>query len=276
MSYYSSYNSWYHSSRNTWVVDELPYEAKKFLLNKVFNFPDSRWYKYTAELGCLYGAGVEEYANETRWDWRSGITRPSGKTINRIVKIAPKFLSQEDKNHLVSLIAQKYLVSPTKGDGYYIFQADKPLAPQLEEAKKEINDFVKPRQAQMPALPDNFFGSLTWLYENDAKAIQAVLALMDAEKANAVDAITLQSVPSALTKIVEFYNSETVGNIQTKLKFDQGTYSLSISRDPPPGFFDNILNCLGPLGILLFIPFLPLIMIFVFISEIVKGIFKNE
>ncbi len=32
MSYYSSYNSWYHSSRNTWVVDELPYEAKKFLL----------------------------------------------------------------------------------------------------------------------------------------------------------------------------------------------------------------------------------------------------
>lgn len=276
MSYYSSYNSWYRSSRKEWVADELPHEARKFLLNKVFNFPDSQWYRYTAELGFLYGAGVEQYANETRWDWRYGDTKPSSKTINRIVRIAPKFLSQEDKNHLVSLIAQKYLVTPSKSSEVYIFHVDAPLAPQLEAAKKGISEFTKPRQARMPAMPDKFFGSLTWLYENDAKAIQAVLALMDAEKANAVDAITLQSVPSVLNKIEEFYNSETIGEVNTDLKFDRGTYSLSISRRPPPTFFESLFNSVGGIGIILFIPFLPFVMIFLFISEIVKGILKND
>lgn len=275
MSYYSSYNSWYRSSRNEWVVDELPYDAKKFLLDKVFSFPDSQWYRYTAELGRIYGTGVEEYANETRWDWRSGITKPSGKTTNRIVKIAPKFLSQEDKNHLVSLIAKKYLVSPSKSHDCYVFEVDKPLAPQLEEAKKGISEFAKPRQAQMPAIPDKLFGSMTWLYENDAKAVQAVLAVMDAQKANTIDTITLRSVPSTLNTITEFYNSETVGEIQTKLKFDRGTYSLSISRRPPPGLFESLFNSLGPFAIIILLPFIPIILPFIFINEIVQGVFKK-
>lgn len=276
MGYYSYYNSWYRSPRKEWLIDELPYEARDFLLDRVFNFPNSQWYRYTAELGRIYGAGAEQYANETRWDWRCGDIKPSGKTKDRLLRIAPKFLSQEDKNHLVYLIAKKYLASPAKSNDYYTFQVDKPLAPQLEEAKKEIEEFATPRQAQMPAIPDSFFGSLTWLYENDAKTIQAVLALMDAQKANAVDSVTLKSVPSVLNKIEEFYNSETIGNIQTDLKFDKGTYSLRISRQPPPGIFESLFNSLGPFGIIFLIPLLPFIMIFVFLSEIVKGIFKNE
>lgn len=275
MGYYNYYYSWRSTPRKTWVIDSLPYDAREFLLDKVLWLPDCRWYRYTEELGRRYGPSAEEYANRTRYDWQDGTITPSNKTKDRLLKIAPKFLDQQDKNYLVELIAQRYLVKPKKESFVYQFDADRPIEPQLQEAKKRIEDFAKPMQPQMPAIPDELFGALTWLYENDAKAIQAVLALLDAQKANAVDAITLRSVPSSLNKIVEFYNSGTIGNMETSLEFERGTYSLSISRRPPPDLFESLFDSLGIFNIIL-LPFLPFILLLGIFFETVRGIFKNE
>lgn len=120
-----------------------------------------------------HGSGGRKYAEKTYADWRCGTVGMSGRVAERLVKLVPRVLSTEDKFGLVQKLWQNY---QGKSTIHLTFHPDSNLDGLVEVLADRIEESLEKR------IPESVKQSLSWLYDDDSRAIEECLKqLEDAE-----------------------------------------------------------------------------------------------
>lgn len=120
-----------------------------------------------------HGSGGRKYAEKTYDEWRCGTVGMSGRVAERLVKLVPKVLSTEDKFGLVQKLWQNY---QGKSTIHLTFHPDSNLDGLVEILTDKIEESLEKR------IPESVKQSLSWLYDDDSRAIEECLKqLEDAE-----------------------------------------------------------------------------------------------
>lgn len=123
------------------------------------------------DYGALYGVSAEKYARKTFPAWKSGRTKLSGQTMERLVELVPPYLSPELRYELLQDVLKKH----EQGKPHRVIRVNT-KSPQ--EGLTEI-DFVLETMKQDDALafvPDVVMQAATWLYDDDITAARAMIA----------------------------------------------------------------------------------------------------
>jgi hypothetical protein len=144
-----------------------------------------------------YGRPAAVYARKTYEGWKSGATRPSAKTVGRLLESLPEVLDFEARCELLRKLRIRHR---------------RPESHSLKVSTADWQESVVPLvrrlilKAQSAGLPAAVEARLTWLSNNDSKAAQALLARSEVyEGALAVSLLrhefsAIESALSALTR----------------------------------------------------------------------------
>jgi hypothetical protein len=143
------------------------------------------------DYGTIHGDSAERYARKTFSAWRSGATKLSGKTMERLVELVPPYLSPNTRIQILKSVLEKNKLSGTyatveinvkePAKGFSLLDS--------EISKMNVSD-------DLAYLPEKVMEAATWLYDNDVTAARAMLAEAttienDMLKKNAVKEIDL-------------------------------------------------------------------------------------
>lgn len=115
----------------------------------------------------IYGQGPAEYACKTFSNWRSGVTRPSAQTINRLLDNLPHVLNFDGKCDLLGKLRERHR---------------KPESHSIKVTADDWRDEVVPlvrtiiAKAYNANLPEAVERRLTWLASGDMQAARALLS----------------------------------------------------------------------------------------------------
>lgn len=114
-----------------------------------------------------YGSSAAAYAKKTYPDWKFGNTRPSAKTIGRLLESLPEVLGFDAKCELLRKLRARHR---------------RPESLTLKVTSADWREAILPAvkriilKAKTDSLPASVEQKLTWLSNNDARAAQALLA----------------------------------------------------------------------------------------------------
>jgi hypothetical protein len=123
------------------------------------------------DYGAIHGDSAERYARKTFPAWRSGATKLSGQTMERLVELVPPYLPSSVRLQILKLVLVKNkprgtfatvkinIKEPT--EGFVLLDA--------EISRMNISD-------DLAYLPEKVMEAATWLYDNDVTAARAMLA----------------------------------------------------------------------------------------------------
>lgn len=114
-----------------------------------------------------YGSGAAAYARKTFPEWRSGETRPSAQTINRLLDSLPQVLNFDGKCELLRKLRERH----RKPESYSI-------KVKADDWKEQVVPLVKTiiTKAYNVNLPEVVERRLTWLASGDMQTARAILS----------------------------------------------------------------------------------------------------
>jgi hypothetical protein len=163
-----------------------------------------------------YGRSAASYARKTYPGWKSGGTRPSAKTVGRLLESLPEVLGFEAKCELL----RKLRVRHRKPESHILKVSTADWQESVVPLVKRL--ILKAHSASLPASVEQ---RLTWLSNNDAKAAQALLARSEVyEGALSVSLLKheFSAIESALSVLTRSRVKHTItlpyGNIHLNIK----------------------------------------------------------
>lgn len=186
-----------------------------------------------------YGRWAASYARKTYHGWKSGSTRPSAKTVGRLLESLPEVLDFESKCELL----RKLRVRHRRPESHTLEVSTADWQEAVVPLVKRL--ILKARSAGLPAPVEQ---RLSWLSNNDAKAAQALLARSEVyEGALAVSLLrhefsTIESALSVLTRSrVKHTITLPYGNVCLTIKrakhMSQSNEEESLSRRDESSLF---------------------------------------
>lgn len=166
----------------------------------------------------VYGEGPADYARKTFPDWRSGATRPSAQTINRLLDNLPHVLNFDGKCDLLGKLRERHR---------------KPESHSIKVKADDWRDQVVPlvrtiiAKAYNANLPEVVEQRLSWLASGDMQAARALLSHSQAiESAVAVRLLQdeMLNIDAALA------NLSGRKKVTHTISLPYGNIHLSISR----------------------------------------------
>lgn len=126
------------------------------------------------DYGEIHGEAAESYARRAFPKWRSGETRLSGQTMERLVELVPPYLSPAQRFEVMRKVVEKH----------------RPNAPFLSvhvDSKKPEEGFARidaalermRKEDLLAHVPENVLAASTWLCDNDMTAARALLAALE-------------------------------------------------------------------------------------------------
>lgn len=164
-----------------------------------------------------YGSSAASYARRTYPDWKFGLTRPSAKTVGRLLESLPEVLGFEAKCELVRKLRLRHRI---------------PESHTLKVSTADWQEAVIPLvkrlvlKAQTAGLPAHIEQRLSWLANNDSQAAQVLLARSEVyEGALAVCLLKheFSAIESALSTL-------TRSKVTHTIKLPHGNIHLTIKR----------------------------------------------
>lgn len=144
-----------------------------------FSLPPSKLAVLLAEYEKKHGYKAAEYARETMPKWRSGKTKMSGQTAERLLNLVPKYLAYERRFCMVQKLCEHHApkiyrtvtISPDKvNDG-------------LTEVERILSDLLN----ELPTikwLPEHVVETVKWLNDDDVTVTRGMLAEIDRKRAD--------------------------------------------------------------------------------------------
>jgi hypothetical protein len=123
------------------------------------------------DYGTIHGESAERYARKTFGAWRSGTTKLSGQTMERLVELVPPYLPPSIRLKILKLVLDKNKPRGTFAtvkinvkdpvDGFALLDS--------EIARMNVAD-------ELAYLPEKVMDAATWLYDDDVTVARAMLA----------------------------------------------------------------------------------------------------
>lgn len=214
---YSSRAYWgsYHGSQRAALTATFA-GFDKDILDEFYTLTPRQLSSLFANYERKYGRSAALYARKTYPGWKSGSTRPSAKTVERLLESLPEVLGFEAKCELLRKLRVRQR---------------KPESHSLKVSTADWQEVVVPLvkrlilKAHSASLPTSVEQRLSWLSNNDAKAAQALLARSEVyEGALAVSLLKheFSAIESALSVLTRSKVKHTItlpyGNINLTIK----------------------------------------------------------
>ena len=123
------------------------------------------------EYGEVHGKSAKAYAKKAHRKWKSGETKLSGQTMERLIELVPPYLSSNSR-----MIILKYVLEhnkPHTNSEYIKINVEEP-----EEGFKVVESTLNKMDYADPLahLPGRVLDAAKWLYDDDVTAARAMLA----------------------------------------------------------------------------------------------------
>jgi len=182
MAYYGSgYRSWRSRDWNSSgpskyaVLADLFGSAVGQIRNAFENLDDEALDELFFDYGVIHGESAEKYARKTYPKWKSGVTKLSGQTMERLVELVPPYLSPQQRFSLL----QSVLNLHKKSGSWHTVRINV-----MEPAQgfAELSDVLSQMKHEdvLAHLPAHVMKAANWLYDDDITAARSMLA--DAER----------------------------------------------------------------------------------------------
>ncbi len=178
--YYNRYRrrtNWgaYHASQRsqlTYLFAGIDKDIESIFLNLDRASRESIFREYGKE----YGQSAETYARNTYSKWKSGSTKLSGKTAERLLNLLPPFLSQSKRYELIKKLRDHYIKKIHTNEyvttSHELWKQD--LMPVVNKVIERSSNFKLPEELQTRA---------SWLSGGDAEGAIKILTSVEQEEA---------------------------------------------------------------------------------------------
>lgn len=164
-----------------------------------------------------YGEGARAYAEKAFEKWRTGSTRMSAQTTERLLQILPPFLGTQVKFDLVRKLRERYR---------------EPESLRLEVTTRDYRRVVKPvverlvSKAYTQNLPESIEARLKWLSDNDGNAAKSLMAGAEA----AAMRLTVSRLDEEFSEMERLLQLTPKGKVTHRIELPYGVITLLVKR----------------------------------------------
>jgi len=170
-----------------------------------------------------YGAKAAAYAAETLPKWRSGETKMSGQTAERIINLVPPYLSTSKRYELVKTLCQHH----RKKDYRTVRVDPKDLLTTESSIRSEIRRFAE--LASQENLPDRVFESINWLNNNDTVIARKMVNEIQKKQTEDINRAVAEQTP----KILSLISQKQVDGYSEHFDFPNGQLLIIFQKQQP-------------------------------------------
>lgn len=134
-----------------------------------------------SDYGAIHGKSAEIYARTTMPKWKSGATKLSGQTMERLIELVPPYLSAKQRLDLLKLILARHQKSPATQAIRINVKEPGPGLAAIDSALDQIRV-----TDELAYLPSNVMDTAKWLYDDDVTTARAVMLSIAAAETNAL------------------------------------------------------------------------------------------
>lgn len=152
------------------LFGEAVTEIKKAFLELESDALDDLFLDY----GAIHGDSAERYARNTFSKWKSGATKLSGQTMERLMELVPPYLSSDQRFSILKLVLNKHQRSaPHRNIRINV----KEPAEGFSELDVVLGSMS--RNDLLAHLPEKVMKAASWLYDDDITVARSMLAEAD-------------------------------------------------------------------------------------------------
>lgn len=124
-----------------------------------------------SDYGSIHGDAAERYARKTYPNWKSGSTKLSGQTLERLVELIQPYLEPEQRHDILLKVLSKHKRSGTH-------QSIRVNIKEPAEGFRLIDSALETLRSEDPLafIPEHVMEAAKWLYDDDMTAARAMLA----------------------------------------------------------------------------------------------------
>lgn len=124
-----------------------------------------------ADYGSIHGDSAGQYARKTYPKWKSGSTKLSGQTMERLIELVPPYLEPDQRHDILLKVLGKHKRSSP-------YQTIKVNVKDPTEGFREIDQALVNLKADDPLafIPERVMEAAKWLYDDDMTAARAMIA----------------------------------------------------------------------------------------------------
>jgi len=219
---YRRHTNWgaYHTNKRnqlTYLFAGIDKDIESIFLNLDRNSRESIFYQYGKE----YGGSAERYARNTYAKWKSGETRLSGQTAERLLNLLPPFLSQAKRYELVKKLRDYYMnkrhANENVTTSHEHWKQD--LIPILNKVVERSSNFKLPEELKTRA---------TWLSGGDAEGANKILTSVEQEEAK----LRTAYLEIEFRRIEQYVNIvENTQSVSHTITLPQGNIHVTIQQE---------------------------------------------
>lgn len=183
--------------------------------------------------GADYGDSAKRYAQKSMDKWRSGTVKISGQTQDRLVKLVPICLNSSERYLIAKEICLFYTNQRHKKTEFISINTEEPLVG-LDQLHAVIKSFYEGES--VVELPEKLTTAITWLADDDVTAARALLARVEQEEANLIEARAYHEI-EAIEKILTM---EEIEHLSQQIEFPNGYIKIS-TYTPKKPFLKRVL-----------------------------------
>lgn len=143
------------------------------------------------DYGQIHGAPAAAYARKAFPKWKSGETRLSGQTMERLVTLVPPFLEPSQRFEILRQVVARH--KPSTGGSFESIHVDA-SNPEEGFAKLDAALAAMKKQDLLAHIPQNVLSAASWLCDNDITAARALLAQADGQRNEIMRAAAVKEV----------------------------------------------------------------------------------
>lgn len=169
-----------------------------------------------SDYGAIHGKSAEHYARATMHKWKSGKTKLSGQTMERLIELVPPYLSPKQRLEILKQILARHQRTPSTQTIKINIKDPGPGLSAIDSALQQLRV-----TDQLAYLPSYVMDAAKWLYDDDMTAARGVMVSLAAAetlalKASAEREISLlkQTLQSGKIKAASYSVRTPGGNLE--------------------------------------------------------------
>lgn len=200
------------------------------VLQILYAFSDQRFVDLLIAYENLYGKAATDYMQEAFPKWRDGKTGVSGQNAERLINLAPQFLTQEQRHTLLKKLYDANKSALFEHHRIEVILGHTPdVAAQLDAATQKLCS--KPT---LNRLPEDVQRTVTWVCNEDSTAARSIMAAIETEESMLLASAGRTEVQRLISLIGRLDRSSQGTHT---MRFPYGSLTVSVRQ---PTFFEKL------------------------------------
>jgi hypothetical protein len=206
-------------------IDHYAYGGiNKDILDLLIRLPRDRKIAFLDHYRSAYGEGAAKYADNTLSSWSQGWVRQSENTRLRLIRIAPKVLSPQERLEIVSKLHDAYRKDISEKHHFTVYIG---MDKDYEDKLNQVMDSLCQKPGSVE-LPDRIRKRIDWLCNDDSVLCRKLLSEVETQQSFLLAEAAKIEIQNILQKLKNSSN-DIVGH--HKITFPYGTIEIDI-RNP--------------------------------------------